>query len=131
MRVVADHSILGACIAPRSQTFVIGNHKLLLRLVVGDRSWEISSRDIANHRIDIPSLEVDDGYGISLPQGYVGFTVFRHGDAVRTGAKDSASDRNTEIDSAGHRIGTEIDDRQAIAIGVGHIEIGTGDCHAY
>ena len=121
VRVVPDHSIYGSRDAPCSRALVVSNYKLLLRLVVRDGSREIGSRDIANHRIRIPPLKVDDSHGVGLAQRHISLPVLRDGNAIRTRAKDTVSDRNAEADGSDYRAGMEINDGQAVTIRIGDV----------
>ncbi len=127
--VVPDHAVFHSRDAPCSQALVVGNHKLLLCLVISDRSWEISGRDIANHRMRIPPLQVDDCQGIGLAQRDIRLPVLRDGNAIRPRAKDAVIDRNTEADGSCYPVGMEINHRQAVAIRIGDIELGTVNRH--
>ena len=89
----------------RAQSLVVGNDQLLLRFVIGDGGREIAGRNVADDRMRIASLKVDDGDGIGLAQRDISLPVLGHGDAIRSGAEDTTGDRNAEIDGAHHLIG--------------------------
>src|SRR5580698_7268699 len=78
----------------------------------------------------VPALKVDDGDSIRLAQCHISLTVIGYSNIIRSGAECTAFDRNAEIDGAHDRIGLEVYDGQAVAIGVCYVQIGSVDRHA-
>src|SRR6185437_1021663 len=98
--------------------------------IPGDPGGEIRGRNVADDRMSIAPLEVDDRDGVGFAQRHVSAPVIGYRDAVRVGTKDAAGDGNTESDGARDLIGIQVDDRKAVAVGIGYVKGGTRNGHA-
>ena len=118
-----------------ADALVVGHKQHVVHRVQHNRGWRITYRDHARDGAPTPGVEVDDGNGVGVVERDVRNVVPGiNGDRVRSGAgawmKVAAlADRQTEIDLPHFPVVARVDNRNAVAIGIGDQQIFAPESH--
>ena len=124
--VVAGDAIVGLERIARADALVVRNDQHVVGLVQHHRTRRIGHRNHAHDRVLRTAAEVDDRDRVGVVQRDIrNAAVGVDGDRIRRSAVGRPAlpghrDRQAQVDGPYHFVGSRVDDRNAIAVSIGH-----------